>query len=202
MASTSSRRRQWKYDVFLSFRGEDTRDGFTAFLYSALTQRGILTFMDDAELEKGKSIRPELLAAIEQSRSAIVILSWRYAYSSWCLDELVKIIQCMKEMGQQVLPVFFRVDPSDVRHQRRWFELQWEPEVDVEVREHEEVYRKSEDRLNAWRAALTEVANLSGWHSKNDQEVSFLHTTHTLICLLAKVDKLNYSFESRIISSF
>ncbi|XP_024197224.2 disease resistance protein RPV1-like [Rosa chinensis] len=75
--------------------------------------------MDDAELEKGKSIRPELLAAIEDSRSAIVILSKNYASSSWCLDELVKIIQCMKELGQQVLPVFLNgVNPSEVQHQR------------------------------------------------------------------------------------
>ncbi|XP_062000995.1 disease resistance protein RPV1-like [Rosa rugosa] len=163
MASTSSRRRQWKYDVFLSFRGLDTRRGFTRHLYSAPTQKGILTFMDDAELKKGKSIRPELLAAIEDSRSAIVVLSFRYACSPWCLDELVKIIQCMKDMGQQVLPVFYKVAPSDVRHQTGSFELKNLHEV--EVREHEEVYGKNdEDRTNAWRAALTEVANLSGWH--------------------------------------
>ncbi|PRQ55290.1 putative TIR domain, P-loop containing nucleoside triphosphate hydrolase [Rosa chinensis] len=165
MASTSSRR-QWKYDAFLSFRGEDTRLSFTDSLYSALNQRGILTFLDDRELERGKSIKPELLAAIEESRSAIVILSLNYASSTWCLDELVKIIQCMKEMGQQVLPVFFWVDPSDVRHQRGSFELKRKHQVDVEVREHEEVYGKK-DRLNAWRAALTEVADISGWHPKN-----------------------------------
>ncbi|XP_061995441.1 TMV resistance protein N-like isoform X1 [Rosa rugosa] len=166
MASTSSRR-QWKYDVFLSFRGEDTRYNFTGHLYSALNRKGILTFRDDAVLEKGKSIGPELLAAIEESRSAIVIISENYASSSWCLDELVKIIQCMNELGQQVFPVFYGVDPSAVRHQRGNFELKWEHQVEVEVREHEEVYGKNEDRLYAWRAALTEVANLSGWVLKN-----------------------------------
>ncbi|PRQ55831.1 putative TIR domain-containing protein [Rosa chinensis] len=100
--------------------------------------------MDDAELEKGKSISPELLAEIEDSRYAIVILSLNYACSSWCLDELVKIIQCMKEMGQQVLPVFYWVDPSDVRHQRGHFELKRKTQVDVEVREHEEVYGQTQ----------------------------------------------------------
>ncbi|XP_040374859.1 TMV resistance protein N-like [Rosa chinensis] len=166
MASTSSRR-PWKYDVFLSFRGEDTRNNFTDHLYSTLNQRGILTFRDDPELEKGKSIGPELFAAIEQSRCAIVILSPRYAESSWCLDELVKIIQCMKRGGQQVLPVFYGVDPSEVRHQRGSFELKRETQVEVKVREHEEVYTKNGDRLNAWRAALTQVANLSGWDGGN-----------------------------------
>ncbi|PRQ55275.1 putative toll-like receptor, P-loop containing nucleoside triphosphate hydrolase [Rosa chinensis] len=204
MASTSSRR-QWKYDVFLSFRGEDTRKGFTEYLYSELIQKGILTFRDDSELEKGKSIRPELLAAIEDSRCAIVILSRRYASSSWCLDELVKIIQCMKEMGQQVFPVFYAVDPSDVRHQRGSFELiKWEHQVDVEVREHEEVYGKNEDRLYAWRAALAEVANLSGWVLKNFRyEVKIIqeivnHILKKSVYTSSSVDKSFIGMDSRV----
>ncbi|KAM5551800.1 hypothetical protein ABKV19_026581 [Rosa sericea] len=201
MSSTSSRRR-WRYDVFLSFRGADTRNTFTDHLYSALNQKGILTFRDDPELEKGKSLRPELLAAIEESRFAIVILSRSYASSSWCLDELVKIIQCMKEMGQQVLPVFYRVDPSDVRHQRGSFELKWEPQV--EVREHEEVYGKNEDRLNAWRAALTEVANLSGWVYKSYSHQTKLieeivnHILKKSVYTSSSVDKGLIGMESRI----
>ncbi|KAM5551845.1 disease resistance protein RPV1 [Rosa sericea] len=205
MASTSSRPRQWKYDVFLSFRGEDTRYGFTNRLYDALNQKGILTFMDDAELEKGKSIRPELLAAIEESRFAIVILSLNYASSSWCLDELIKIIQCMKDMGQQVLPVFYLVNPSDVRHQRGRFELKWEPKVDVEVRAHEEVYgQNKEDRLNAWRAALTEVANLSGWDFRGGLKPSKIieeivnHILKKSVYTSASVDKGFIGMDSRI----
>ncbi|KAM5552055.1 hypothetical protein ABKV19_026758 [Rosa sericea] len=203
MASTSSRR-QWKYDVFLSFRGTDTRKGFTGRLYSALNQKGILIFMDDPELEKGKSIRPELLAAIEDSRCAIVILSKNYARSSWCLDELVKIIQCMKEMRQQVLPVFLDVDPSDVRHQRGRFGLKWEPQV--EVREHEEVYAENEDRLNARRAALTEVANLSGWHLREHNPIEEAQIVEEIVKLILKksvytsssVDKGFIGMDSRI----
>ena len=113
-SSTSSTSRR-KYDVFLSFRGEDTRYKFTAHLYTALVKRGIVTFIDDENLERGKIISPELLQAIEDSRFAIVILSENYAYSSWCLDELAKIIECEKELGMIVLPVFHYVDPSDVR---------------------------------------------------------------------------------------
>ncbi|XP_062028724.1 TMV resistance protein N-like [Rosa rugosa] len=202
MASTSSRR-QWKYDVFLSFRGLDTRKIFTEYLYSELIRRGILTFMDDTDLEKGKSIRPELSAAIEESRCAIVILSPNYACSSWCLDELVKIIQCMKEMGQQVFPVFYYgVDPSDVRHQRGSFQLKNKHEV--EIREHEEVYVKNEDRLNAWRAALTEVANLSGWDSKNYRPQSKLveqivnHILNKSVYTSSSVDKGFVGMDSRI----
>ena len=67
-------------------------------LYVALKQKGIFTFRDEEELEIGKSISPELLKAIEESRFAIVIFSKNYASSTWCLDELVKIIGCMKEI--------------------------------------------------------------------------------------------------------
>ncbi|KAL6184319.1 hypothetical protein ACLB2K_045721 [Fragaria x ananassa] len=62
----------WKYDVFLSFRGEDTRKGFTDYLYDKLQWRGIRTFRDDPELQRGTTISPELISAIEQSRFAIV----------------------------------------------------------------------------------------------------------------------------------
>ena len=89
---------QLKYDVFLNFRGKDTRNGFTHHLYFALKQKGIFTFRDEEELETGKSISPELLKAIEESRFAIVIFSKNYASSTWCLDELIKIIGCMKEI--------------------------------------------------------------------------------------------------------
>ena len=72
-SSLSSSTPQWKYDVFLSFRGENTRNSFTDHLYVSLKQKGIITFRDDKKLEKGKSISPELLKAIETSRFAIVI---------------------------------------------------------------------------------------------------------------------------------
>ncbi|KAM5549840.1 hypothetical protein ABKV19_000993 [Rosa sericea] len=158
---------RWKYDVFLSFRGPDTRKGITSELYDRLQRRGIKTFMDDPDLRVGDSISPSLVSAIEDSRFAIVILSPNYASSPWCLDELVTIIQCMKQKRLRVMPVFYKVEPSDVRHQRGSFELKGKPRPRVEVREHEEVYGKNEDKLKAWRAALTEIADLSGWDSKN-----------------------------------
>ena len=95
--SSSSATHGRKYDVFLSFRGIDTRTNFTDHLYAALNQKGIFTFRDDEELERGTVISIELLKAIEESRFAIVILSKDYASSSWCLTELAKIIECMKK---------------------------------------------------------------------------------------------------------
>ena len=72
---TYSSTARWKYDVFLSFRGEDTRKTFTDLIYDALRRKSINTFKDDKDLEKGETISQELSKAIEESRSAIVILS-------------------------------------------------------------------------------------------------------------------------------
>ena len=155
-SSFSSSTPWWKYDVFLSFRGEDTRSNFTDHLYVALKQRGIVTFRDEENLEIGKSISLELLKAIKESRFAIVILSRNFASSTWCLDELTKIIECMKEMTKTVLPIFYDVDPSDVRKQIGTFAQAFS--------KHEERFKDDIEKVQMWKAALEEVANLKGWH--------------------------------------
>ena len=154
-SSSSSSSRKWKYDVFLSFRGEDTRKSFTDHLYASLKQKGVFTFKDDKNLERGKPISPELLKAIEESMFAVVILSENYAFSTWCLDELVKIMECKKEMGQTVLPIFYDVDPSEVRKQTGTYAQAFD--------EHEIRFKENIDKVHMWRATLTEVASLSGF---------------------------------------
>ncbi|KAL6123765.1 hypothetical protein ACLB2K_076283 [Fragaria x ananassa] len=148
----------WKYDVFLSFRGEDTRKGFTDHLHDKLQWRGIRTFRDDPELERGTCISPELLSAIKQSRFAIVVLSPNYASSTWCMLELCKIFECMEERGT-ILPIFYEVEPSHVRHQRGSFAEAFD--------EHEEKFGEDSKQVEEWRDALTKVANLVGWTSKD-----------------------------------
>ncbi|CAL9020721.1 unnamed protein product [Prunus brigantina] len=152
---------QWNYDVFLSFRGVDTRNNFVSHLYHELQHRGIKTFKDDPKLERGTTISSELLKAIQESSLAIVVLSPNYASSSWCLEELTKILQRMKSNGT-VLPVFFNVDPSDVRKQSGSFAGVFA--------EHEKRFREDREKVKRWRAALTEVTNLSGLDSKNECE--------------------------------
>ena len=84
--------RSFSYDVFLSFRGEDTRYGFTGNLYKVLQERGIHTFIDDDELQKGDQITSALQEAIEKSKIFIIVLSENYASSSFCLNELTHIL--------------------------------------------------------------------------------------------------------------
>ena len=100
-----------KFNVFLSFRGKDTRRGFTNHLYHALCQQGIDTFIDN-DLNKGDKISDELINIIENSTMSIVIFSENYASFTWCLDELAKIIECRNKNDQLVQPVFYMVEPS------------------------------------------------------------------------------------------
>ena len=150
--SFSSSTPQWDYDVFLSFRGEDTRNGFTGHLYRDLCDNGFKTFIDD-DLQRGEQISVELLKAIKSARVSIIIFSQNYAFSSWCLDELVEILNC-KENGQLVLPVFYKVDPSEVRKQKGNFEMA--------LAEQENKFKNNIEKVQRWRAALNEAANLSG----------------------------------------
>uniref|UniRef100_A0A2K1R517 TIR domain-containing protein n=1 Tax=Populus trichocarpa TaxID=3694 RepID=A0A2K1R517_POPTR len=161
-ASSSYSPPQWKYDVFLSFRGKDTRNNFTSHLYSNLEQRGIDVYMDDSGLERGKTIEPALWQAIEDSRFSIVVFSRDYASSPWCLDELVKIVQCMKEMGHTVLPVFYDVDPSEVADQKGNYKKA--------CIEHKEKHSGNLDKVKCWSDCLSTVANLSGWDVRNRDE--------------------------------
>lgn len=149
------------HDVFLSFRGK-TRYSFTDHLYRSLLRHGINVFRDDQNLKIGNEIGPSLLHAIEASSISIVVLCRDYASSTWCLDELVKIVHCYYEMkGKIVFVVFYKVEPSDVRHQRNSYQ--------VAMVEHEKRFGRESEKVKAWRLALNRVCALSGLHCKDDR---------------------------------
>ncbi|XP_062028691.1 TMV resistance protein N-like [Rosa rugosa] len=79
-----------------------------------------------------------------------------YASSKWCLDELVKILlDCKKSYEQMVRPVFYRVDPSDIQNYRGSF--------GKALANHECKFKDNMEKVQIWKAALKEAANLSGW---------------------------------------
>lgn len=160
---------QWlpRYDVFLSFCGEDTRYSFTGFLYHALRREGFKIFMDDDGLEGGNQISQTLLKAIEKSRVSIVVLSENYGYSTWCLDELVKIIECMKIKNQLVWPIFYKIKQSDESNQTKSY--------GKAMKAHEVRFGKECQNVQKWRSALSEVALLKADHIKdNEYEYEFI----------------------------
>jgi hypothetical protein len=105
-----------------------------------------------------KEISDELLKTIESSMISIIVFSENYASSTWCLDELAKILECKKNGQIWCVPVFYKVDPSEVRNQKGKF--------GEALAKHEEKF-KDDKKVQRWREALHEAANISGWHYKN-----------------------------------
>ncbi|XP_027334853.1 TMV resistance protein N-like [Abrus precatorius] len=159
---SSKSKRQWKYDVFINFRGEDTRKCFVSHLYAALANAGVNTFLDDEELRKGTNLGAGLRQAIEGSQIALVVFSKNYASSGWCLIELDKIIQCRRSFGQVVVPIFYDVEPSDVRNVKGAFGEALETLARKRGKD-----RESFKELPQWKRALNKAAHLSGWDVKS-----------------------------------
>ena len=141
--------RSFKYGVFISFRGPDTRKIFVGHLYGSLSIRGISTFKDDRRLEPGDSITDELCQAIRTSRFAVVVISKNYATSSWCLDELQLIMELVENKEIEVVPIFYEVKPSDVRHHQLL----------------ESFSLRMTEKVPGWTKALKDIANRKGMES-------------------------------------
>lgn len=162
---------QFPYHVFLSFRGEDTRKTFTDHLYTTLKRAGFRTFRDDDGIQRGENIKLELESAICQSKISIIVLSKGYASSGWCLDELILILEQRKRTPRHViLPLFYDVDPSEVRAQVGSFAETFavhEKKFKAETKANK---KEGMRKLEGWRAALREVANLSGMVLRNEAD--------------------------------
>ncbi|KAI6681067.1 hypothetical protein NL676_034948, partial [Syzygium grande] len=135
-------------EVFLSFRGLDTRTGFADHFYTRLTNAGVRTYRDDEDLRVSEEIGPDLLRAIEQSKISIPIFSESYASSKWCLRELAQMVECWKRKGQVIMPIFYYVKPSELRHQAGGYG----EALLVHVNEK----RVDDETIHKWRAALKE----------------------------------------------
>ncbi|CAI0413032.1 unnamed protein product [Linum tenue] len=150
-----------EYEVFMNFRGPDTRYQITDILFRFLVNLKIRTFKDDDELRKGEGIWPNLVEAIEQSKIYVTIFSENYAYSKWCLKELAVIVEHQeRNQGCIILPIFYMVDPRDVRHQSGPYLRAF--------RQHENFF--DEETIRIWKAALNKVGALKGWHVKSNDE--------------------------------
>ncbi|XP_050387107.1 disease resistance-like protein DSC1 isoform X2 [Argentina anserina] len=150
-----------KYQVFINFRGADTRRCFVCHLYNALDQNGLETFIDSEDLQKGDSLS-ELLKAVKDSKISIVVFSKDYASSTWCLKELVQILECMDQQRQIVVPIFYDVDPSDGRELKGRFA--------EALAKHESDPKFDNDEVKSWKSGLTKATSLSGWVSKNYED--------------------------------
>ncbi|KAI3670983.1 hypothetical protein L1987_87629 [Smallanthus sonchifolius] len=132
------------------------------------------------------------MRSIQDSRFHIIVFSKNYASSSWCLDELVKIMACHKTKEQTAYPIFYDVEPTEVRKQSG--------AVGVAFAKHVRgsccsvvplnriffycrillqrifffvegfprvIVQENEDDVGRWRNALKEAADLAGMELKN-----------------------------------
>ncbi|XP_048437246.1 TMV resistance protein N [Pyrus x bretschneideri] len=152
-SSSSSSIEDEIYDVFLSFSGEDTRKTFTDHLYWTLKAARVDAFIEEKESTRGgeEKVSEKVKQAIQGSKMAVIIFSRRYADSTRCLEELVEIMECKRTLRLMVLPIFYDVDPSDVKNQSGIFAEAFE--------KHED---HKEEKLGRWRKAASEAADLAG----------------------------------------
>ncbi|XP_058743684.1 disease resistance protein RUN1-like isoform X2 [Vicia villosa] len=180
---SSSSKPQWIYEVFINFRGKDTRSNFVSHLYAALSNAGINTFLDDENLEKGKELGPELLRAIGGSRIFIVVFSENYVHSSWCLDELEQIMKFHRDKDRVILPLFHGgITPSYIReYAKQTFgeavnksnntnNLENPPKTTLNKSSTWaawDISHRSDVKENPRKKALTDASNLAGWDMNN-----------------------------------
>ncbi|MBA0697101.1 hypothetical protein Goari_003609, partial [Gossypium aridum] len=126
---------------------------FTAHLLKALKDKGLNVFYDEEALQKGEQLSQALSRAISASILSLIILSVDYASSKPCLAELANIMHCKDTQGHIVLPIFYHVDPSDVRNIGGSFKTSFD--------EHES---NRLHQVQQWKAAFAEVGILKGWH--------------------------------------
>ncbi|KEH18363.1 putative TIR domain, P-loop containing nucleoside triphosphate hydrolase [Medicago truncatula] len=187
LASSSHSAAQKKYDVFISFRGEDTRAGFTSHLHAALSRTYLHTYID-YRIEKGDEVWPELEKAIKQSTLFLVVFSENYASSTWCLNELVELMECRNKNEDDnigVIPVFYHVDPSHVRKQTGSY--------GSALAKHKQE-NQDDKMMQNWKNALFQAANLSGFHSSTYRTESNMIEDITR----ALLGKLNHQYRDEL----
>uniref|UniRef100_A0A1J3H2R9 ADP-ribosyl cyclase/cyclic ADP-ribose hydrolase n=1 Tax=Noccaea caerulescens TaxID=107243 RepID=A0A1J3H2R9_NOCCA len=101
--------------VFINFRGDELRHRFIGYLKKALERNGINAYIDTNE-QKGLH-QKVFFKRIEESKIALAIFSPRYTESIWCLDELVKMKECMNANKLVVIPIFYLVTPYTIKLQ-------------------------------------------------------------------------------------
>lgn len=153
--SSGSKNNSYVYDVFISHRGPDVKTSLATDLYNSLRKHELRVFLDQREMQLGENITPQIESAIRTASINIAIFSPNYAESKWCLNELL----LMLKSGSIILPVFYGVNPSELRRTAR-----------TENGVYARALRKLEEKkifdfdiIAEWRKALSDAAEISGF---------------------------------------
>jgi hypothetical protein len=110
MVASSSTASHYSYDVFINHRGPDVKKTFTIHLYCGISKHGLRVFIDEAKMQPGDSLIPQIQGVVGTALVHVAVFSPRYAQSRWCLDEIL-----MLKSGKTSIPVFYNVNPTELR---------------------------------------------------------------------------------------
>ncbi|XP_052733983.1 disease resistance protein RUN1 isoform X2 [Vigna angularis] len=147
------------YDVLINFTGEDIRRKFVSHLDSALSANGLTTFLYHDNAVKPMHIQEPIL---NLCRVAIVVFTESYSQSAWCLHQLQQIIEWHETYCRHVLPVYYEIQPLDVRLQKGDFGKAFKATAHQTFSAQE-----LEHAMSRWSHAITKTANFFGWDDCN-----------------------------------
>lgn len=147
--STAAAPMEYKCDVFINHRGPDVKKTFASHLYRRLLSHGLTPFLDLPELHHGEDFASQIKSAITTARIHVAIFSPRYAESSWCLNELVLIL----ETGATILPVYYGVRPYELRR----------PQSVYGEAFAKHAARFDFENVERWRMGLSVIASTTGF---------------------------------------
>ncbi|KAK4708331.1 hypothetical protein R3W88_029256 [Solanum pinnatisectum] len=133
------------HQVLLSYRTENTATAFTDHLYTALIQAGIQTFKQGID---------------RNWKVSVIIPTEGYALSQSCLEQLDVILKCKEKLDRSILPVFYDVDPSDIRKHKG--------KIGEALALHEQ--SSGRESVERWRQALAEIADFGGMVLQNQAD--------------------------------
>lgn len=99
-----------RWHVFLSYRSVNRT--WVLHLYDALRLAGFDVFLDQLEMAAGDSLPGRLRAALEASRSGVIVWSTRYEDSAWCLEEYDTMVGMRNDPQRKFRFVVIKLQPG------------------------------------------------------------------------------------------
>ncbi|GLJ15771.1 hypothetical protein SUGI_0259690 [Cryptomeria japonica] len=171
------------YDVFINHCGPDVKETFAKRIFETLNDTGLKVFLDKYSLQAGDQVTAEIQAAMSSASIHIAIFSQNYVQSPWCLAEL----SFMLKTGIQIIPVFYHVQPSDLR----WAD-QGKGIYAKSFEDHEKKDRYTSGKLQEWKMALKEVSLIHGYivNLNDDEGLALKSTMNSVLDKVRKVPLL------------
>ncbi|KAH9288998.1 hypothetical protein KI387_033115, partial [Taxus chinensis] len=153
------------YDVFINHRRPDVTFTLATTIRHTLYRMGLKVFLDVDSVEVGDLLPTTTQETMRAASLHIAIFSPNYAQSPWCLTELTYMLKT----GATVIPVFYHVQPADLR----WV-VQGNGIYADAFSEHEKKGRCSLRNLEEWKMALHTVSFHMGYTLNSDEDVGWL----------------------------